>query len=579
MPLGLNKCTGQNLRSSSACVWIAVPEVNQAVPRIDRYALLADLIAGLSIAGLLIPEAVAYSGIAGLPPQYGVMALLAGLGCYGLIGQSRFAVVSATSSSAAVLAAATASFVPGEASHRLALAMGLIVLTGGFFVAASIARLGGLSSFIAKPVLRGFSFGLALVIILKQLPKMVGVHPHSDYVLPFVFELSERLTQWNPAGLATGLAALAVLFALRPYQRIPASLLVIVLGIAAGQLWGLDHYGVGLVGKISLQLQAPGLPDLAQREWLRLGELAFALLFVLYAESYSSIRSFALKHGDRFSANRELAALGLANLVSGLLQGMPVGAGYSATSANEAAGAQSRRAAWAGALVVLAAVMTLLPFVALTPEPVLAAIVINAVSHTLNLAGLRIYFHWQRDRLVVLAAVAAVLLLGILDGLLAAVGVSLLMTLRDLSEPKVSVLGRLGQGHDFVSVAAHPEAREIPGLLIMRPEAPLFFANADRMLALIRQQIESRGRSQVQTLILSLEESPDLDGTSIEALAELAQYLAEQGVNLLLARTKDPALAVLGRTGNVAFPSLAQTNWSVDDAVKSATVLVNLQPD
>jgi MFS superfamily sulfate permease-like transporter len=477
-----------------------------------------------------------------------------------------------------VLAAAAASLAPGDAAHRIALAMGLIVLTGGFFVAASFARLGELSSFIAKPVLRGFSFGLALVIILKQLPKMVGVHPHSGNVLPFAAELAEQLAQWNPVGLATGLTALALLFALRPFRRIPASLVVIVLGIGAGRLWDLDHYGVGLVGEIRLQLQAPGLPDLTQHEWLRLGELAFALLFVLYAESYSSIRTLALKHGDRFSANRELAALGLANLVSGLMQGMPVGAGYSATSANEAAGAQSRRAAWAGALVVLVVVVTLLPYVALTPEPVLAAIVINAVSHTLKLESLSIYFHWQRDRLVVLAAVAAVLLLGILDGLLAAVGVSLLMTLRDLSEPKVSVLGRLGQGHDFVNVTAHPEVREIPGLLIMRPEAPLFFANADQMLALIRQQVETRGRSRVQTLILSLEESPDLDGTSIEAVAELAQYLAEQGVNLLLARTKDPALAVLGRAGIVALQPLALTNWSVDDAVKMATDLANQQP-
>lgn len=543
----------------------------QQAQRLDRYSLLLDLIAGLSIAGLLVPEAVAYSSIANLAPQYGVTALLAGLACYGLLGQSRFAVVSATSSSAAVLAAATTSMAPGDAGHRLALAMGLIVLTGGFFVAASLARLGELSSFIAKPVLRGFSFGLALVIILKQLPKMVGVLPQSANFLPFGVELVERVAQWNPIGLTTGLAALGVLFALRPYRRIPASLVVIVLGIAAGQVAGLDRYGVGLVGEISLRLQAPGLPDLTQREWLRLGELAFALLFVLYAESYGSIRSFALKHGDAFSANRELAALGLANLASGLFQGMPVGAGYSATSANEAAGAKSRWAAWFAALVVLAVVLTLLPYVALTPEPVLAAIVINAVSHSLNLAGLRVYFRWQRDRLVVLAAVAAVLLLGILDGLLAAVGVSLLMTLRDLSEPKVSVLGRLGQGHDFVSVAVHPEAREIPGLLIMRPEAPLFFANADRMLALVQRQIEARGVARVQTLILSLEESPDLDGTSIEALAELAGYLTEHGVHLLLARLKDSALSVLSRAAIASLLPAALSNWSVDDAVTAAS--------
>ena len=191
-------------------------------------------------------------------------------------------------------------------------------------------------------------------------------------------------------------------------------------------------------------------------------------------------------------------------------------------------------------------------------------------SIRIKLESLSIYFHWRRDRLVVLAAVAAVLLLGILDGLLVAVGVSLLMTLRDLSEPKVSVLGRLGQGHDFVNVAAHPEAREIPGLLIMRPEAPLFFANADRMLALVQQQIEARGLARVQTLVLSLEESPDLDGTSIEALAELADYLSAQGVSLLLARLKDPSLSVLGQPAITSLSAAALGNWSVDDAVRNS---------
>jgi MFS superfamily sulfate permease-like transporter len=325
-----------------------------------------------------------------------------------------------------------------------------------------------------------------------------------------------------------------------------------------------------LVGAIHLQLQAPSLPQLSSSEWLRLGELAFALLFVLYAESYSSIRSFALKHGDGFSANRELVALGVANLASGLFQGMPVGAGYSGTSANEAAGAQSRLAAWIAALIVLAIVLTLLPYVALTPEPILAAIVINAVSHTLKPGALRPYFRWKRDRVVALAAIAAVLLLGILDGLLAAVGVSLLMTLRDLSIPKVSVLGRLSQSHDFVDVVAHPEAKQTPGLLIVRPEEPLFFANVDRMFTFIRQRIEAAEGKTIHTIILSLEESPDLDGTCIEALEEFAGYLRERGIKLLLARLKDPVLDVLG---HAAIPGLSPSelkNWSVDDAVEAA---------
>lgn len=532
--------------------------------------VLPDLIAGLSIAGLLIPEAVAYSGIAALPPQYGVMALLAGLVCYGLIGKSRFAVVSATSSSAAVLAAATAALAGGDAGLRLALASGLIVLTGVFFVAAGLARMGAISDFIAKPVLRGFAFGLAIVIIVKQLPQIVEVAPHHGGVLPGAFDLLRQIGDWNPAGVGIGFGALALLFLLRPYRRIPASLLVILLGIVAQEAFDLDRHGVGLVGAIHLQLQIPTLPNLAWNQWLRLGELAFALLFVLYAESYSSIRGFALKHGDSFAADRELLALGVSNLASGLLQGMPVGAGYSGTSANEASGAQSRLAAWIAAGVVFVIVLTLLPYVALTPEPILAAIVINAVSHTLNPGGLRLYFRWRRDRLVALAAVAAVLLFGILDGLLAAVGVSLLMTLRGLSEPKVSVLGRLGGSHDFVTLGSHPDAQPIPGLLIVRLEEPLFFANADRMFAFIRHQLGEDANRGAHTVIVSLEESPDLDGTSIEALQEFAQHLGEQRIELLLARLKDPVLSVLDQAAIPHLPAGALTNWSVDDAVAEA---------
>jgi MFS superfamily sulfate permease-like transporter len=537
--------------------------------RTDTASWLPDLVAGLSVAGLLVPEAVAYSGIAGLAPQYGVIALLAGLTCYGLVGRSRFAIVSATSSSAAVLAAATASVAGGDAGHQLALAAGVILLTGTFFLAAGFARLGAISDFIAKPVLRGFAFGLAVVIIIKQLPLMTAVQAHHADLLRYALDLIEQFRHWNPAGVALGLGALALLFLLKPYRRVPASLLVIVLGIAAQVLWRLDRHGVGLVGEIALSFHGPAVPTLPRGDWLRLVELAFAMMFVLYAESYGSVRTFALKYGDPIAADRELLGLGLANVAAGLFGGMPVGAGYSGTSANEAAGARTKRAAWIAALVVLALVLTLLRYVALTPVPVLAAIVIYAVSHTLDPAAIRVYFRWGRDRIVTLSAVAAVLLLGIMDGLLVAVGVSLLMTLRGLSEPKVSVLGRLGDGHDFVNIAAHPEARPIPGLLIMRPEAPLFFANVDRMLALVRHQIGGAAGS-AKTLILSLEESPDLDGTCVEALMEFAEFTSRHKIELLFARVHDPPRAVLTRAAIPHLPSSSLTNWSVDDAVARA---------
>ncbi|MGZ5885234.1 MAG: SulP family inorganic anion transporter, partial [Burkholderiaceae bacterium] len=476
-----------------------------------------DLIAGLSIAGLLLPEAVAYSAVANLPLQTGVIALFAGLVCYGLFGTSRFAIVSATSSSAVVLAAASASLAHGDNGLRISLAIGLVIVAGLFFLIAGVARLGSISDFIAKPVLRGFAFGLAIVIIIKQLAVMVGVHPVRGDVIGFLLELFAHVAAWNRVGMLIGAVALGLLFLLTRLRRLPGGILVILFGIAAGKWLNLPQYGVELVGTIQLQVSSPGLPQLSVTEWLRLGELGFAMVMILYAESYSSIRTFAMKHGDPVAANRDLLALGVANLVSGLFHGMPVGAGYSATSANEAAGAQSRLSGWCAAIAAFLVVLTLLSAIELIPLPVLAAIVIFAVSHTLRPAIFRPYFVLRTDRLVVIAGVMGVLILGVLDGLLAAIGISLLMMLRRLAESSIAVLGRLGQGHDFVDLALHPEARPTPGMIILRPEQPLFFANAERIFVQARS-ITIAADKTIHTVIVSLEESPDLDSTSVEAI-------------------------------------------------------------
>jgi len=528
-----------------------------------------DLVAGLSIAGLLLPEAVAYASIGNVPPQMAVVALFAGLICYALFGSSRFAIVSATSSSAAVLAAATMSIGDGSVTQRLMLGAGLVIVTGLLFLLASAARVGGLSNFIAKPVLRGFAFGLAIVIILKQLPKVVGVRSTSNDLASYAFDLFSHAAQWNAVGLALGVASLLLLFLLSRVKYVPGAIIVIMLGIALGKWIDLPHYGVGLVGTISLELSAPSLPKLARVEWLRLGELALAMVMILYAESYGSIRGFAMKHGDVISPNRDLAALGVANLISGLFHGMPVGAGYSVTSANEASGAVSRFAGVVAAAVILVVVFTMLPTVALTPEPVLAAIVIHAVSHTLNLAVFRPYFRWHRDRLLVLASVCSVLVLGVLDGLLAAIGISLFMMLRRLSESTISVLGRLGQGHDFVVVALHPEAQTVPGVLILRPDELMFFANTERILNQARQLVDKSGSS-VHTVILSLEETPDLDSTSLEALRDFHQAMLAAGKRVLFARLKEEAQKVLLRSEIAGLLPSSALGLSVDDAVHIA---------
>lgn len=550
----------------SAPVPVKNPASRQSSKRQARWQ---DLIAGLSIAGLLLPEAVAYSSIGNLPPQTGVIALFAGLICYGLFGSSRFAIVSATSSSAAVLAAATASIANGDAGLRFTLAIGLVMITGLFFLLAGLARMGNITDFIAKPVLHGFAFGLAIVIILKQCASVVGVHPPDGDMLRFVPALFSQIALWNPVGIAVGAVALALLFLLAHFKRMPGGLIVILLGIAAGKWLDLPHHGVGLVGAIHLELATPTLPLLSRSEWLRLGELGFAMVMILYAESYGAIRGFAIKHGDPVSPNRDLLALGASNLLSGLFHGMPVGAGYSATSANEAAGAMSRLAGWIAALVVLAIVLTLLPSLALLPEPVLAAIVIHAVSHTLRPAIFRPYFAWRRDRLLIIVSVTGVLLLGVLDGLLAAVGISLLLMLQRFSESGISVLGRLGQGHDFVNMALHPEAQAVAGIIILRPDEPLFFANAERILSQARQTIAAAGPS-VHTVILSLEESPDLDSSSLEALFDFFSFVTDQEKRLLLARLKEPVLDILKLIAPAGTAASSFSGLSVDDAVHIA---------
>jgi SulP family sulfate permease len=529
---------------------------------------LPDLRAGLSVAGLLIPEAMAYSSIANLPPQTGVVALLAGLVGYGLLGKSRFAIVSATSSSAAVLAAVAVGMAAGSLSARMLLAAGLVLITGLIFIGASLARLGGASEFIAKPVLRGYAFGLATLIVLRQIPNLLGVGvKHSDFA-GLLIELGHSYLQWNISQLATGLVALVLLFAFGRSRKVPGAFVVIALGIVASRVLELHAHGVSVVGTIDLSGAMPSLPDLDYHRCFELGELAFALALILYAESYSSIRTFALKHGDLTEPNRELLALGAANLLSGFFHGLPVGAGYSASATNEAAGAQSRCAGWVAAVVVVVIGLPLLPWVALTPTAVLAAIVINALTHALNPSVFRPYLQWHRDRFIVVAALLAVPVLGVLYGLLAAIALSLLMLLRGLSVPNVSTLGRLGDGHDFLVLKAHPDAHPVPGLIILRPEAPLFFGNVEVMLQQARTLIVNAG-DDTQSIVLSLEESPDLDSTSVEELLEFQRFTAARGKRLFFARLKEPALALLLVAG-MAGLTPSKVHFSVDDAVAAA---------
>lgn len=530
--------------------------------------------AGLSVAGLMLPEAVAYAGIAGLPPQRAILAAIAGSLAYLFLGRSRFAIVSPTSSSAAILAAALATF-PATDGSRAAMATLLVAMVGVIFGIAALARLGGLASFVSRPVLRGFAFGLAITIIIKQTPVLVGAPVHAANLAELLLGLFAGIGQWHGASVLTGLVALALLLALRTVPAAPGAFLVLIGGIGASILFDLPAHGVAVVGAIDLMPRWDGLALPDWREGSRLLQLAAPLVLILFAESWGTMRGLALRHGETVNPDREMGALGIANIAAAAVQGMPVGAGFSAGSAAEAAGVETRWTGLIAAAGLAALVILAMPLVARLPEPVLAAVVVAALVHALDPAPILRLWRIKRDIVVALGAAAGVLALGVLNGMLFAIVLSLGVLIRRLATPHFTRLGRLGAGHDYVDVARHPEAVTPPGLLIIRPAEPLFFANAERVLARIADY--QRDHADIRRIILSLEESFDLDSSALDALLEFEGAMAKRGVTLRLARVRDPVRDLLRQAGANALAD--QSSYSVDDAVTTLETTPDDTPD
>ncbi len=514
------------------------------------------------MAGLLLPEAVAYAGIAGLPPQRAILAGIAGTLVYAATGRSRFAVVAPTSSAAAILAAALANL-PGDAAERGGLATIVVGFVGCFFLIAGLARLGGLTGFISRPVLKGFAFGLALTIIIRQFPLLIGVHVAGPDLWRVAGDLAMKAPQAHLPSLATGLATIVFLVALKRWPRFPAAFLVLALGIAASALLDLPGRGVAVVGAIDLIPAWPRLPDFPLTTLSHAAQLTLPLVLILFAESWGTMRSLGLRHGDGVDPNRELGALGWSNLASAAVQGLPVGAGFSASSAAEASGARSRAAAAAaGTMLALLAVLGS-AFIAKLPEPVLAAVVIAALVHALDPGPFMRLWRLDRDRTVGVAAALGVLAFGVVNGMLLAIGLSLASLVHRLATPHVVQLGRIGEGHDFVDIARHTEARAPDGVAIWRPAEPLFFANAERVLHVVERKVVANPST--KAVVLSLEESFDLDSTALDVLLEFDARIRAMGLPLHLARTRDAIRDLLTAAG--AKDLVQRCGYSVDDAV------------
>ena len=532
-----------------------------------------DLTAGLCVAGLLIPEAVAYAGLARLPVVHALTATVTGLFIYAVFGGSRFAIVAPTSSTATLAAAAVLS-IPGTAdgTHTgdyLQALLALVLLAGGILSLLACARQGQISAFISRPVLRGFAFALAITIVIKQLPDALGFSLPPEMVsdpLHILFFALTHVQNWHLPSLAVALVAGIFVLVLKRFPLLPASMMVMVLSMVAAFFLDLKSMGIQEVGALQRPNFEIRIPTLRSDEWMRAAELAFGLVVLIFAESWGSMRSQALAHGDGLNANKELMVLGVCNMVSSLLQGLPVGAGFSASSANAAAGAQSRWAGAAALFIVAMAVAVALPVFHLLPRPVLAIAVISALWHAISPGPLITVWRMNRDRLLLVGSVIAVLVLGVLYGMLAAIALSLIAALRRFSQPVVHELGQLGTSRNFVVLDGHTDAATVAGVMILRPEEPLFFASAERVAADVL--MAAGNKPSVKFVILSLEESSDLDSTAAECLLELYKRLKNNGQQLTLARVKGPVRELLAHLSPNELGTADRMFWSVADAVE-----------
>ncbi|MDE1915171.1 MAG: SulP family inorganic anion transporter [Sphingomonadales bacterium] len=541
-------------------------------------ALVRDLPPGLSVAGVLVPEAVAYAGIAGLAPGRALIAGVAGGLTYALAGRSRFAILGPTSSSAAILGAALVSLsslddpaLAHDPALRASLATGMIAIVGLLFLGLRLFRLGNLSGFISRPVLKGFAFGLALTIIVKQLPKLFGMAVASKSVWGVLHDLALGADRWNWPSLVLGGGTLAALLTARRWPALPGALIVLIAAMALGLLGHPESWGVALAGPVTLELPRLVMPPIALLP--RMIQLAVPVALILFAESWGTMRSLAIRHGDVLEPNRELGALGLANLAAALAQGMPVGAGFSAGAANEAVGATSRASGLVVALALLALGLWAGPLIAHIPEPMLGAVVIAALTHALDIGAIRRLMVLHRDWQVALCAMLGVLVLGVLNGMLAAVALSVALLLYTLARPSLSHLGQLRERrHDFVDIARHSDTVPLPGVAIWRPNAPLIFANAETVLGLIARDPATL---QARWVVLSLEESNDLDTTALDALSDFVKAQTSAGRKVMLARAHDRVRDALCADGMADLARGAA--FSVADAV-AAIAMANPFP-
>lgn len=518
-----------------------------------RSWLRGDVLAGVTVAAYLVPQVMAYAGVAGLPPVAGLWAILPALALYALLGSSRLLSVGPESTTALMTATVAGPLAAGDPAHYATLAATLAITVGLLCVLAWVTRLGFIADLLSRPVLIGYLAGVALIMIMDQLPKLTGVRTTGSAFFSRLWSLVGHAPRLHPATVLFAVAALGVLFTVAHFLRTaPGPLLVVVFGTAAVSVFDLDdRYDIKVIGDVPSGLPPVALPDLAELPHLVLP--ALGILLVGYTDFILTARAFTKRDdgGSGLDANQEFLALGAANLGAGTLHGFPVSSSASRTALASSTGAHSQAYSLVAGAAVLSVLLFLSPLLSRTPTAVLGALVVYAAVRMIDLAGFRRLASFRRrELLLALGCLAGVLALDILYGVLVAVGLSVAELLIRVARPHDAVEGLVPGVAGMHDVDDYPQARTIPGLLVYRYDSPLFFANAEdfrrRALAAVDEQTEP-----VRWFVLNTEANVEVDITALDAVDELRRELAHRGIVFALARVKQDLLEDLRAYGLV----------------------------
>jgi len=535
--------------------------------RYPKEWLRLDLVAGLTAAAVVIPQAMAYAAIAGLPIEVGLYTALIPMVIYAILGTSRPLSFSTTSTIAILVAGQLALLVPdGNPDKLIVAASTLALLVGAFLLLAGIFRMGFIANFISAPVLTGFKAGVGLVIVVSQAPKLLGVHFDKGPFFQNILSIFQHLPETSLPTLLLAVGTLALVFGLGHFlPRAPAPLFAVVLGIAASGLLVLKQSGVELVGNIPSGLPTPVLPDLSLIGKLWPGAMGIALM--AYIESIAAGRAF-IRHGDpRPVPNRELIALGVANLAGSVFRIIPAGGGTSQTAVNDRAGARTQLAEVVTAVIVLAALLFLSPLFSLMPQATLAAVVVASAVGLLSPKEFRAIlqvryaeFWWA------VIAFAGVAVLGTLQGILVAVAISLMTLMYAANHPPIYALGRKPGTDVFRPLSTeHPEDETFPGLLIVRTEGMMTFASAPRISDGLRALIDE---AKPHVLLFDFSAVPNIEYTALKLMSDFEEKMREAGITLWLSALNPKALKVLKRSPIFATLGYERMFFNVEQAVE-----------